>query len=84
MHKKKINVTQPPLPDIEELLPYLNDIWDSKQLTNGGQFHNELENKLAIYLGVPYVSLFNNGTLASRPLADDALSTYLSPLGNFV
>ena len=62
--KKKILVTQPALPDLDEFIPYLREIWDSKWLTNQGKFHQELEKKLAEYLGVPYISLFNNGTLA--------------------
>ncbi|MCF8333444.1 MAG: DegT/DnrJ/EryC1/StrS family aminotransferase [Bacteroidales bacterium] len=62
--KKKILVTQPALPDLEEFIPYLREIWDSKWLTNQGKFHQQLEKKLAEYLGVPYISLFTNGTLA--------------------
>lgn len=61
---KKILVTQPALPDLDEFIPYLREIWDSKWLTNRGKFHEELEKRLAEYLGVPYVSLFSNGTLA--------------------
>jgi len=59
-----IYVTQPTLPPLEEFLPYLQQIWDSKILTNGGQFHQQLEQALASYLGIPYISLFANGTLA--------------------
>jgi len=47
-----------------EFLPYLEKIWESKWLTNGGQFHQELEAKLADYLGVKHLALFANGTLA--------------------
>lgn len=61
---KKIYVTQPYLPPLEEFIPYLEKIWDSKLLTNNGPFHQQLEVELARYLGVPYVSLFSNGTLA--------------------
>lgn len=57
-------VTQPFLPPIEELTAYLEKIWANKWLTNNGQFHQELEKKLSEYLGVPYISLFANGTLA--------------------
>lgn len=62
--KKSIYVTQPYLPPLDELLPYLERIWESRQLTNGGPLHEELEGKLAEYLGVDYLSLFANGTLA--------------------
>ncbi|WP_162285821.1 DegT/DnrJ/EryC1/StrS family aminotransferase [Pantoea stewartii] len=57
-------VTSPLLPPLEEFLPYLERIWDSKQLTNGGPYHQELERALADYLGVEHLSLFANGTLA--------------------
>lgn len=59
-----IYVTQPTLPPLEEFLPYLQQIWDNKILTNGGPFHQQLEHALGEYLGVPYISLFANGTLA--------------------
>jgi dTDP-4-amino-4,6-dideoxygalactose transaminase len=41
----------------------LQDIWDSKWITNNGSYHKQLEQALAEYLKVPYVSLFTNGTL---------------------
>ena len=61
---KNIYVTQPFLPDLKDLTPYLEKIWENKILTNGGPFHQELENKLADFLGVEHLSLFANGTLA--------------------
>lgn len=60
----KIYVTQPSLPKIDDFILYLQEIWDSKWLTNQGKFHQEFEKKLGEYLGVKYVSLFTNGTLA--------------------
>ncbi|MCG7562520.1 DegT/DnrJ/EryC1/StrS family aminotransferase [Pseudoalteromonas sp. McH1-42] len=60
----KITVTSPLLPPLEELTPYLEDIWQRKWLTNSGHYHQELEAALCEYLNVPYVSLFSNGTLA--------------------
>jgi len=62
--EKPIYVTQPFLPSLEEFMPYLEQIWESKWLTNGGPFHQELEKKLADYLGVDHLALFANGTLA--------------------
>jgi len=59
-----IYVTKPALPSLREFLPYLEKIWDSHILTNGGPFHHELEEQLCKYLGVKYISLFSNGTLA--------------------
>jgi dTDP-4-amino-4,6-dideoxygalactose transaminase len=61
---KIITVTQPHLPPLEEFIPYLQQIWDSKWLTNNGTLHQQLEEKLAEYLGVKYISLLSNGTLA--------------------
>lgn len=61
---KPIYVTQPYLPPLREFIPYLEDIWESKWLTNMGKYHQQFEEVLANYLGVKYVSLFTNGTLA--------------------
>lgn len=62
-NKKVITVTSPLLPSLEEFMPYLQDIWDRKWLTNNGHYHKELEKALCEYLKVPYISLFTNGTL---------------------
>lgn len=64
MSDKSIYVTQPSLPPLDEFIPYLEKIWDSKILTNGGPFHQQLEKALCEYLGVKYISLFANGTIA--------------------
>ena len=61
---KKIFVTQPSLPPLDDFIPYLKKIWDNKWLTNCGEFHKALEQQLAEYLGVKYVSLFTNGMIA--------------------
>ena len=60
----KLFVTQPYLPPLAEFLPYLEDIWESKTLTNGGPMHQRLERELCEHLGVQHISLFANGTLA--------------------
>lgn len=62
--EKKIYVTQPSLPPLDEFIPYLEKIWESKWLTNSGQFHQEFERALCEYLGIKYISVFANGTLA--------------------
>lgn len=59
-----VYVTRPFLPPLEELLPYLEQIWASHQLTNGARFHVAFEQALCEYLGVHHISLFANGTLA--------------------
>lgn len=62
--EQPIYVTQPLLPPLEEFIPYLEKIWQNKWLTNNGPFHQQLEQALCDYLGVKYISLFTNGTLA--------------------
>lgn len=59
-----VYVTQPDLPPLEEFTKLLEKIWDNKILTNNGPFHQQFEQALADYLGVKYISLFTNGTLA--------------------
>ncbi|MDX1669655.1 MAG: DegT/DnrJ/EryC1/StrS family aminotransferase [Limnobacter sp.] len=64
MTSKKIFVTKPSLPPLEEFLPYLEEIWESRVLTNCGPFHHQLEDKLCDYLGVPQLALCANGSIA--------------------
>ena len=59
-----IYVTQPYLPPLEEFIPYLQKIWDSKVVTNCGPFHQQLEQALCEHLGVKHLALFTNGTIA--------------------
>ncbi|HEJ0422381.1 TPA: DegT/DnrJ/EryC1/StrS family aminotransferase [Citrobacter koseri] len=61
---KNIFVTSPLLSPLDEFIPYLEEIWQNKQLTNAGPFHQQLEEALAEYLGVEHLCLFANGTLA--------------------
>ena len=61
--KKNLTVTTPLMPDLGEFSQMLKDIWESRWITNNGQFHQQLEEALCAYLKVPYVSLFTNGTL---------------------
>lgn len=63
MAEKQITVTSPLMPSLEEFNTYLEDIWKRKWITNNGYYHKELEKALCEYLGVPYISLFTNGTL---------------------
>ena len=57
-------VTQPYLPPLQGFLPYLEKIWNSRQLTNCGPFHQQLEDALCAYLGVKHIALFTNATIA--------------------
>lgn len=63
MEQKLLTVTSPLLPNLDEFNELLKEIWESKWITNNGQFHKQLEVALADYLKVPYISLFTNGTL---------------------
>lgn len=62
-NKEQILVTSPLLPDLKEFNKVLEQIWESKWITNNGSFHQQLEKALAEYLGVEYISVFTNGTL---------------------
>jgi len=62
--QERVFVTSPLLPDLKEFTPYLEEIWRNKWLTNQGPFHEKLEKELGDYLGVQYLNLFSNATLA--------------------
>jgi dTDP-4-amino-4,6-dideoxygalactose transaminase len=62
--EEKILVTQPFLPPLEEVNEFLENIWQTRWLTNAGRYHTTFETELAAFLDVPHVSLFANGTLA--------------------
>ena len=61
---KNTYVTKPSLPPLSEFHQMLSEIWESEYITNSGPFHQKLEEELAKYLGVEYISVFSNGTLA--------------------
>ena len=62
--KNMINVTRSSMPDFEEYIEEIRDLWDSHWLTNMGEKHEEFSNSLRTYLNVPHTSLFTNGHLA--------------------
>ena len=64
MFKNPIYVTRPILPDLALVNKKLEEIWDFQWLTNNGHQHQLLETELKKTLKVPYLSLFNNGTIA--------------------
>lgn len=64
MPERDIYVTQPFLPPLEELIPSLESIWNSKWLTNNGPYHQRFEQSLREHLGIGQLSLFSNGTIA--------------------
>ena len=63
-NQERVLVSSPLLPELKDFIPYLEEIWCNKYLTNQGPFHKELEKKLCEYLDVKYLNLFSNGTLA--------------------
>lgn len=64
MIKLPITVTQPSLPPLEDVYPYLEKIWTNKILTNNGPLHKNLEDKITDYLKIENLVLFNNCTTA--------------------
>lgn len=58
-----VYVTRPSLPPLAELMPLLEEIWESRILTNGGPFHERLEAALCDHLDVAHASLVANCTL---------------------
>jgi len=61
---RTIQVTRSELPDFNEYISEIKEIWDSHWLTNMGIKHQKLENELLHYLGASNISLFTNGHLA--------------------
>ena len=61
---KKIYVTSPFLPPIDEYTQILSKAWNKKWLTNDGDLHKDLEFSMAKFIGEKHVSLFNNATIA--------------------
>jgi dTDP-4-amino-4,6-dideoxygalactose transaminase len=64
VEERKLFVTEPSLPELNDLIPLLRGIWNSRILTNCGPLHQQLESQLEKWLNVPKLSLFANGTLA--------------------
>ncbi|MDQ0227129.1 DegT/DnrJ/EryC1/StrS family aminotransferase [Metabacillus niabensis] len=61
---KTIQVARPSMPDFEEYVAEIRDLWENQWLTNMGAKHTKLEKELSTYLDTPHVSLFTNGHLA--------------------
>jgi len=62
MEYTQIRVTKPSLPPLAEFIPYLEDIWQCKILTNNGNYHQKFERALCEYLKIKHLSVFTNGT----------------------
>ena len=61
---EKIYVTRSSMPSYKEYCEAIKPLWESHWLTNMGQYHRELEERLKDYLDVPEVSLTVNGHMA--------------------
>lgn len=59
-----IQVTRSSMPDFEEYIEEIKDLWESHWLTNMGTKHKQLEAALLQYLNTPNITLFTNGHLA--------------------
>jgi len=62
--KKTIQVTRSSMPEFDEYIKEIKELWDNHWLTNMGDKHRKLERELVQYLRVPNVTLFVNGHLA--------------------
>jgi dTDP-4-amino-4,6-dideoxygalactose transaminase len=62
--EKPVYLTRPILPDLDLVRAKLEEIWEAQWLTNNGAQHRALEKALCNVLKTPYLSLFNNGTIA--------------------
>ena len=72
MSAEPLYVTRPYLPPLDEFMPLLKEIWDSRILTNQGPFHQRFERELCEYFGVDNVSLVTNGMLALSAVIEAA------------
>ncbi|WP_397428557.1 DegT/DnrJ/EryC1/StrS family aminotransferase [Proteiniclasticum sp.] len=52
------------MPEFEEYIEEIRELWDTHWLTNMGTKHKNLESQLLDYLNVPNITLFTNGHLA--------------------
>ena len=59
-----INVTRSSMPDFEEYLDEIKDLWESHWLTNMGSKHKKLQEQLESFFNIPHVALYTNGHLA--------------------
>jgi dTDP-4-amino-4,6-dideoxygalactose transaminase len=62
--KKPIYVSRPFLPPLDEFRQGLEEIWETRWLTNNGPILRRFTQELCNYLETDNICLFNNGTLA--------------------
>lgn len=61
---EKILVTRSSMPEMDEYIEEIKELWDTHWLTNMGTKHQKLQSELEKYLNVPHVILYTNGHLA--------------------
>lgn len=64
MQVDRILVTRSSMPELEEYIDEIKDMWDSHWLTNMGPKHKKLQEQLKQYLGVEKIELLTNGHMA--------------------
>ncbi len=76
-----IQVTRSSMPDYEEYIDEIKDIWDTHWMTNMGSKHRELRDKLRVYLDAENLDLLTNGhmalelTLQAMKLSGEVITT---------
>jgi len=60
----KILVTRSSMPELDEYINEIKEIWDTHWLTNMGPKHMQLQEALRCFMGVENVELFTNGHMA--------------------
>ncbi|HBL06513.1 MAG TPA: aminotransferase [Clostridium sp.] len=61
---KSIQVTRSSMPNFEEYIDEIKELWESHWITNMGAKHKQLENGLLDYFDASNITLFTNGHLA--------------------
>lgn len=61
---EKILVTRSSMPELEEYIEEIKELWDTHWLTNMGTKHQQLQKGLEEYFKVPHAILYTNGHLA--------------------
>jgi len=60
----KILVTRSSMPELDEYINEIKEMWDTHWLTNMGPKHRQLQEALRDFMGVENVELFTNGHMA--------------------
>lgn len=62
--KNSILVTKSSMPELNEYIDEISDMWESHWLTNMGPKHKQFQQKLRDYMGVENIDLLTNGHMA--------------------